>query len=459
LLSIITCSTFFVAPAWAQTTTTVVTVNAANTVAIDQYVLGFTLGDAGVWLSSSAEQQLAKNANFKMVHLFDASLKPCTQWYESSKTGTFNWTSVDSLVQKIFAIGAQPIISLGFCSSGPLGIPSGMAVNPSTGLPYPSSFAAYCRAWVNHMKTKGFNVKYYEIFNEAWYYFYPTWTRWNSTKAGYFLQVFNACYEAMHLANPQVLVGNDASLHRKFLDYWIAHGGKLNFLSFHKYDCYAYASDQATLQRVEQHFFITDSLFYGVNDARKLWYNAHGVTLPAIATEANWAATYYSGTDPRLQQVVGAVWTALMIRSSILNNVQCECYFKFASSKTDELAHRSSGGYGFGMINQDNNQPWYPYYVQKLIGTNLVVGDKIVYSTSSTNVRSLAWVHGGKLNLLLICKSNELQYVKFSGLQGTLTYFKIDNAVSYQTPRVQTGTVSATATLSLNGYTVMLIQK
>jgi hypothetical protein len=402
---------------------------------------------------------LAKDANFDLVHFYDDSLKPCTRWSESSKTGTFNWASVDSLLQKIFAAGAQPLISLGFCSSGKVNVPSGMSLNPSTGLPYPASFAAYCRAWVNHMKTKGFAVKYYEVFNEAWYYFYPNWN-WNSVKASNFLQLFNTCYSAMHLENSQVLVSNDASMHKKVLDYWIANGGKLDFLSFHNYDCDGVTmGDQTPLQRAEERFYITNSYFYGVNDARKLWLNSRGVTLPAIASEANWAATCSSGTDPRIQKVVGAVWCALMVRSSILNNVQYQCYFSYSSSKSYELTHKKSGGYGFGMINEDNNQPWYPYYVQKLIGTNLVVGDKIVESTSSTNIRSLAWIHGGKLNLLLICKSNELQYVKLSGLQGTLTYFKIDNTVSYQSPRVQTGTLSATATLSLNGYTVILIQK
>jgi hypothetical protein len=445
--------------AWAQTTS--ITINTGKTLTTNQFSLGFSMANEWrTWSSSSTEQQLARNGNFKMIHVYSWLVEPCTRWNEASETGTFNWASVDSLMQKIFAVGTQPIISLGYCDSSGIRIPSGMAINPTTHLPNANSFAAYCRAWVTHMQSKGFAVRYYEVINEAWYFFYPNWSAWSSVKAGYFLQLFNACYNAMHAQNSQVLVGNDASLHRKFLDYWIANGGKLDFLSFHNYDCDGTSmADQTPLQRAEQRFFITDNYFYGVNDARQLYFNKYGVTLPAIATEANWAATCSSGTDPRIQQVVGAVWTALMLKSSILNNVQYECYFSFSSSKSWEVSNKKSGGYGFGMVNQDNNQPWYPYYVQKLIGTNLAVGDQIVNSSSSSSdISTLAWVHSGKLNILLICKVTQAMNVKLSGVQGTLSYFKIDNAVSYQSPRVQTGTISASTTLTLNGYTVILLQ-
>jgi hypothetical protein len=437
-----------------------VNVNPDTVISTNSLSLGFTLGyDWKIWRDNSAQIQLTTDVGFKIIRFLDQRIQPCTYWNESSQTGTFNWQDVDSLIGKIFQVGAQPLVCLGYVDSSGITIPPGIAVNSTTGLPNPDSFAAYCRAWVQHFGST-VPVRFYEIFNEAWYYFYPNWNAWSSVKAGYFLQLFNACYNAMHAQNSQVLVGNDASLHRKFLDYWIANGGKLDFLSFHKYDCDGTSmADQTPLQRAEQRFFITDNYFYGVTDARQKWFNAHGVTLPAIATEANWAATCSSGTDPRIQQVVGAVWTALMLKSSILNNVQYECYYCFSSSKSWEVSNKKSGGYGFGMVNQDNNQPWYPYYVQKLIGTNLAVGDQIVNSSSSSSdISTLAWVHSGKLNILLICKVTQAMNVKLSGVQGTLSYFKIDNAVSYQSPRVQTGTISASTTLTLNGYTVILLQ-
>lgn len=437
-----------------------VTVNSANTIGTNKLSLGFGLTtDWTYWRNRPIMDQLVKDANFKMVRLFSSLVEPCTYWNEATKTGTFNWAKADSLFQRIFGFGAEPIVTLGFCDYNGLQLPPGMAVDSVTGWPRPDSFAAYCAEWVKHCRTAGFPVRFYEIINEAWYKFYPNWN-WNDVKAGYFLQLFNACYNAMHSANSKVLVGNDASLYRKFLDYWIAHGGRLDFLSFHKYDCDGISMDSQTpLLRAETRCFVTDSYFYGVNDARKLWFNSRGTALPAVDSETNWAATTKGGTDPRIQQLVGAVWTGLLTRASVLNGLDYYCYFTFSSGKSWEIANKPSGGYGMGMINLDDNKPWYPYYVQEMIGSNLAVGDQIVESSStSSDVRSLSWIHKENLNTLIISKNTQSIDLKLYGLQGILNYSRIDNAVSWQNPRVQIGSISATATLTLNGYTVILLQ-
>jgi hypothetical protein len=438
-----------------------VTVDSGTVIKVNELSLGFDLSSEWrIWRDSSGERNLARDAGFKLIRFVTSDVEPCRNWNESTETGTFSWSSVDSFLQRIFEIGAEPLICIGFASYSGVKIPPGMAFNPSTGLPYPDSFAAYCRAWVSHVKAMGFAVRFYEVFNEAWSYFYPNWN-FNSVKTGYFLQVFNACYDAMHQVNPQILIGNDASLHRKFLDYWIAHGGKLDLLTFHKYDCDGLSvGDQTPLQRADQRFFVTDELYYGLDDARQLWFNAHGVTLPAIASELNWAGTSGSGTDPRIQKVVGAVWLALVLEKGMLEDLDYTAYFSFSSSESWELANKRSGGFGFGMVNQDNNKPWDPYLVQELIGSNLAVADQIVETTSSSSdIRPLAWTHGGTLNLLLVCKVDQPRAVTVTGLDGLVNYSKIDNTVSYESPRVQTGTSDSKALLSLNGYTVILLQE
>jgi hypothetical protein len=213
--------------------------------------------------------------------------------------------------------------------------------------------------------------------------------------------------------------------------------------------------DDTPLSRAETRYFVTDSLFYGVNDARQVW----GVNLPAIASECNWAATSASGTDPRIQQTVGTVWLALVLRMAILEDVQYNIYFSFSSSKSWELANKPSGGFGFGMINHDNNQPWYPYYLQKLIGTSLSVGDLILESESSSNeTKSLAWLHGGTLNILVISRINETRIVSLRGVVEQMNFSKIDNNVSYLNPSIQIGQLNATDTLIMNGYSVTLLQ-
>ena len=449
-------SVVFVRSSWAATEIGV-TVDSDSTIDVNALSLGFMLHfEWRRWRDSSARRQLAEDAGFKMVRFFSDKIEPCTYWDDSSKTGTFNWYNVDLLVQRILEIGAEPLIALGFCDYRELILPRGMDVNPDTGLPYPESFAAYCREWVRHFKAAGLPVKYYEIINEAWWYFYPNWN-WNEVKAGHFLQLFNTCYDAMHNENPQVLIGNDASLYQRFLDYWITHGGKLDLLTFHKYDSWGLSySDEQGLDSAERKYFDPSysSLHLTVSEARQTW----GKHLPAIITESNWGASWSDGTDPRIQQLCGTVWTALMLRGCVLNDVDYYCYYTFSSSKSYAQSNLPQG-YGFGMVNHDNNQPWYPYYVQKMIGNNLAVGDQIIATTSSSSdIRSLGWVHGETLNLLLICKVDQPRTVNLQGLGGQLSFFKIDDTISWENPSVQTGVVNQDNSLVTNGYTVILLQ-
>jgi beta-xylosidase len=433
-----------------------VSVNSSRIIGINNFSLGFELAyEWKVWRDSAALRQLAEDAQSKLVRFKNIRIEPCKFWNDTSGTGAFDWSNVDSLIQRILEVGAQPLICLGHSDSSGIVIPPGMTVNSTTGLPNSDSFAAYCAEWVKHFEVSSVPIEYYEVWNEAFFYFYKNWV-FNETKLGYFLELFNTCYDAMHDQKSEIRIGSDASLYRKFLDYWKTHGGKLDFFSFHKYDCDGLSMDDGTpLLRAERRYFETDALFYGVRDARQIWK----ADLPAIASECNWAATSAGGTDPRLQKVVGAVWLALFLRKAMLENVQYSVYFTFSSSKSWELANKPSGGFGFGMVNNDDNQPWYPYYVQKLVGVNLSVGDSILDSESSSDdVRSIAWLHNGTLNVLLACKVDESRIVHLRGI-GAQTYIsKIDGSVSYLTPSVQTGNFSSADPLMINGYTVILLQ-
>src|SRR4030067_745452 len=144
----------------------------------------------------------------------------------------------------------------------------------------------------------------------------------------------------MKTENNQILIGNDASLFTRFLNYWKTNGGKLDFFSCHKYDSWGLSyTDSQGLDSAEKKFFGSfDSYHTSVSAARTLW----GQNLPAIATEASFGASSASGTDPRLQQLCGAVWTALMLKGSILSGFDYSCYFQGGSSKSWEVSHKSS---------------------------------------------------------------------------------------------------------------------
>lgn len=441
--------------------------NYRKVIGVNNLSLGFMIDhEWKSWRDNSASRELARNAGFRIVRFCDwrdssHSPHPCTYWNESERTGTFNWTDVDLLVNRIFEIGAEPLITLG-CYVGSKDyapIPTGMAINRVTSLPYPESFAAYATDWVEHFKVVGLPVRFYEVFNEPFFYFYKDWN-FNETKLSYFFELFNAAYTEMHGANSRILVGNDASLYRVFLDYWVQRGGKLDFLSFHKYDSNGLDDSSAIgLQRADQRYFVTNGIWYGIDDARRLWFEANSDILPAINSESNFSAEWKNGTDPRIQQMVGAVWTALTLRGCILNNIQYSIYYSFQSSLSWQRANTQSDGYGFGMVNSDNEQPWYPYYVQHMVGSNLELGDLLVETTSSSDeVRSLAWVHNMTLNVLLISKVDCPRIIHLRGIEGDLSMIKIDNNISWEAPKVQTYIIRSTEPMLMYGYTVALLQ-
>jgi hypothetical protein len=468
LLLISVSSTVLVNSAEAQTQANV-TVDPDRTIATNDYSVGFAMDhvmnyDERDFLYNPTTRQLARDANFKLVRIVDfrSNFQVCTRWYESSQTGSFDWATLDDLVEKIYDVGAEPLVVLG--SVGGYGVtpnvPRGMAINPSTGLPYPDSFAAYAAEWVRHFNSKGLPVRFYEIFNEAWYYFWYSWGSTNTAKRANFVTLMNTVYDRMRAVNRNVLIGTDSTMFRSFLDYYVNNGRGLGFLSFHKYDSGSLStSDSSILNAADRTGLTTDNTRYSPNDARETWFNSRGVNLPVIITEVNLSWLWNGGTDPRIQKMIGAVWTALMIRACITQGVQYSLYYKLLSSQNTGERTRT-GGYGFGLINSDNDQPWYPYYVHQMVGTNLEIGDPIVSSSSSrSEISPLAWIHGDKLNILLI---NEVTYeraIRLYGISGQLNYFKIDNAISWRSPRVQTGVISASNTITFNGYTVMLLQQ
>lgn len=436
-----------------------ISVNTTKVIGTNNLSLGFQLDgdDIRIWRDSSVLQQLASNASLKIVRFFEQRLgSPCTSWNTATKTGTWDWSKIDPLIKNIFAIGAQPLIVLGFIgySNWQLSTcPRGMPLNTTTGLPQPDQWAAYTAAWVSHFKSKGYPVRYYELINEAYHYF-----GWPATqpKLGYFMQLYNSAYASMKAVNPNVQIGNDACVLKSVLNYFITNGKPLDFLSYHAYGATIPSTSDSTIFQNAETLYVNETLrVYGVDEARKVYKAAKGVWLPVMHDESNLDYYFTTGTDPRIQEMQGAVYNALTFRTGMLDNFSYISYFHFASSATNN----PQGGLGFGMVNLDNNKPYYPYYAFQMVGSNLAVGDKLVQcSSTSSNIRVVAWTHQNKLNLLIISKVDSATSITLQGLSGQLQYYKIDNTISWKTPKVQQGTVSSTSSLTINGYTVMLLQ-
>jgi hypothetical protein len=415
-------------------------------------------------METSINTNLVRSAGFKLIRVMefrlpDPSHMACKYWYESTKTGTWDWTNVDAVIAKIFEAGAEPLITLGDVWDGKQrNMPKGMAINPQTNLAYSDSWAAYCKEWVKHFQLTGKPVRYYEIINEPWLYF-----GWNDyTKISYYMNLFNTAAQAMRQLNANLKLGFDGTNRKPVLDYWLSNGGaNLDFIDFHKYDSGAIGdfTEAELLNRAETFQMTTSYSYYGIKDAKQKYYNSRGKWIPVIDGESNFNAYSNTGSDPRIQQMFGAVWTALVLRTGVLEGLAYNVYYCYSSSASYE-SQKPTGGYGFGLINSDNDQPWYPYYVNKFVGSNLIPGDNIVKSTSPTsNVRSLAWLHNGKRNILIIGKVTTSQTIYLSGISGEWTYSKIDNSISWKTPTVQTGKIQYNSPIYLNGYTVLLLQQ
>lgn len=431
--------------------------------------LGFQL-DFERWklfVDRPAQRQLAQNVGFKLIRVFDfrkttPRLMPCTYWDEATQTGTWDWTQVDALTQAIFSVGAEPLFCLGWAYyAGEVHrfIPDGMAINPNTQLPYSESYAAYAIEWVKHFRELDWPVRYYEILNEPFAYF--GWNPQDTTKLSYYVDLWNTVARSMRQENPNILLSQDAITMKTVFDYWLQHGDNVDFLDFHKYDSVSIEeyTDAQLFDLAERNRFETTTSFYGVDHVQQEWFNSRGAWLPLINSESNLNVAADDGTDPRIQQMSGAVWTALVLRGGIMKGLSYNVYFEFSSSKSWELNNRQSGGLGFGMTNTDDNQPWYPYYVHQMIGTNLHVGDPIVEATSSSSeVRVLAWINQENLIILVICKTDESRVLNINGVEETLNFFKIDNTISYETPSIQEGTIEPPNTLIMEGYTVLLLR-
>jgi hypothetical protein len=229
-----------------------------------------------------------------------------------------------------------------------------------------------------------------------------------------FVKLFNSAAEAILEFFPNALFGVDTSNVKVFLDRFVYDARHVGFLSFHKYDAYGtwlyapngYYSDAEVLKKAS---ILGDRNHYTPREMREKWLNVTGCDLPILCTETNLNSAYKNGTDPRIQQVVGAVWYAEVLRAFIMNDVRYSVYFHFASDDSPSWEiNKQTRGYGFGMINSTPpHTEWYPYLLNKLIGNTLHVGDEICWSSSSnsTVLSVLAWVSEGTQNILLIGKT------------------------------------------------------
>jgi len=119
-----------------------ITIDSNSIIGTNNFSTGFMIDfEWKKWSDSPTLRQLTEDANFKLIRIFDwrsqtgASPDPCISWNDATKTGTFDWTTLDLLIERIFQTGAEPLITLGGYAMETRYLPNGIASNPQTGLP------------------------------------------------------------------------------------------------------------------------------------------------------------------------------------------------------------------------------------------------------------------------------------------------------------------------------------
>ncbi len=145
---------------------------------------------------------------------------------------TYNWTALDTLLDSIQAMGAQPMLDLSYMPP---------ALNPESQLLPPTDWADWdklVRATVRHVNTdRRLGLRYWEVWNEP-----NLWGAWHGSYPQY-LNLYDISRRAITERDPRALVGGPSlSLYEESALDWLlgaqntqADGGAVGFLSWHAY--------------------------------------------------------------------------------------------------------------------------------------------------------------------------------------------------------------------------------
>jgi hypothetical protein len=435
-------------------------------VAQSQLRYGMQLKDWDWALSDPNFLQKVSALQMGVIRIFVHDFEPAIRWSEDQNAGTYDWSRFDKIVNTILNLSAEPLLVVGGTSM----IPEGMISDyQGTGFPSARSFGRYTADIAAHVKSKGWSIRYWELWNE------PPVARQDQIVQ--YTNFFNAAQASIHEVAPDALIGPDRANYPFFYDYFADHAVGVGFLSFHRYIAEGtwlsdpqYYYDNATvmwltprLDTANWKYAGTDKWgrYYSPQEIRKIWYDKHGALLPVILSETNLNSSYEKGTDPRIQTIFGACWYSEQLRAAIMNGTDSSIYYLGASNDAPRWnIDKPTRGLGFGALSHSAPySEWYPYWAMYLIGRNLQPGDTIFKSSSDdTSISVLAWRHGSAYNILIISKTPTPKQLNLSvaGMDqiGQVTLYNIDGSYS----GIRSATSQLPFVINIQGYTVLLVQ-
>lgn len=110
-----------------------------------------------------------------------------------------------------------------------------------------------------------------------------------------------------------------------------------------------------------------------------------GHNLEVINTELNMNSAWRNGSDPRMNNLLGAVWYAAKARAYILDGgASVLSYFQLMSSPNQNSPTAKYGGFGFGMMDAEYPYtPYAPFWTNYFLARFVPEGSKIYMSGSS----------------------------------------------------------------------------
>lgn len=350
-------------------------------------------------------------------------------WNRSSDQPILSFSQFDTMYDFANATGAEVLISLpagnwGDGNNAPAGTPvyskiavglHGLVGNLITR----SAEYALVRQLLNHTQAAGEQVAYWDVGNEV-----PL----NATlQAQYFAKVVQGAVDAVAAAGVPGEVGTDAGLTTAYLPVIASHTTGVGFLSFHYYPAtgmcltvstqYCPPNGGANGTMTPNVFAATayghSSRVYGPSQAQQEWYNVTGNWVPTINSETNFNSfgggvlSSRDGSDPRLNDLVGAAWLGSLLVDSSEQNVSSLVYYSLTSSANlSTTVSWPNGGFGFGLSNVTSSGKiveFAPYFVLKLWEQYIGGGaNGLSVSTSDpASVQAYAVDDGGQIHVFV----------------------------------------------------------
>jgi hypothetical protein len=424
-------------------------------------------------------------------------------WNSSSNQPILSFTGFDQQFQFAEGTGAQVMLVLPAGNWGDSNVlPPNTPLVTSIGIVFhafsgfmitPGAMYALIRQIANHTYATGETVTDWAVGNEV-----PL----NSTAAGkMFGNILNAGIAAAQVRYPHARVGSDDFLTTTYLPIIAQRSPGVGFLAFHWYQSWGIcqnASGDYCAPRGQPNGSYLSKMFsnpayshiptsgvYSPQQAQLEWYNLTGVWLPVINSETNLGAsggiyslTWLQGTDPRIPNLVGAVWLGSTLIDSSVQNVSQITYFQLtsASNVTGTVTY-PYGGFGFGMTNVTPSGGityFAPYYVMKLWDQYIPYGYPGLNLTDSdyNSLRAYAVFVNGQVNVALVNRVNVPVNVQLSvgghfavkqvSVIDSRTFGERYNAATNSSSVTQSGVnvtfAPKSSTVTIHGYGVALVQ-